>query len=116
MRNKKIRKKLPGKIKVLAVGILICLLFFAKMQAAASRPDSVASGTEVRHLHGLTPGKKYKIRTRAYTKKDKGQDAEEKEPVMEGTYTFTATSPDQEVLLIYDGPQGEVRYKLLANN
>lgn len=99
-----------------AACILIGFLLLAKTQAEIGRLNSVTPSTEVRQLHGLTPGKKYKIRTRAYTKKDKGQDAGEKEPVMEGTYTFTADSPDQEILFIYDELEGEVRHRLLADN
>ena len=127
MYNKKMHKQIAKETKAVygrhrrqsilfAACILIGFLLFAKTQAEIGRLNSVFPSTEVRQLHGLTPGKKYKIRTMAYTKKDNGQDAREKEPVMEGTYTFTADSPDQEILCIYDGLEGEVRYKLLVNN
>ena len=84
------------------------------LQYWAGTYRAVVAGREKYSVRITTGGNK--IRTMAYTKKDNGQDAREKEPVMEGTYTFTADSPDQEILCIYDGLEGEVRYKLLVNN
>ena len=90
--------------------IIISLCFFANTNAALHRLDEVSPRTEVKELHDLVPGRKYTVEAKGYRK------AKDKAPVIEGQYTFTASSTDQEILIIYDDLRGEIRYRLLPES
>ena len=95
---------------MLVLYILISLCFFAKTNAVLYRLDRVSPRTEVKELHGLVPGRKYTIEAKGY------REAGDEAPVIEGRYIFTASSPDQEILIIYDDLRGEIRYRLLPES
>lgn len=92
----------------LLIGILVCLFRIAGLQASVDRMKQVSpyTCTDVKELHGLTPGKDYSIKTSIKNSEGKMEETE-------SSFTFTAKAADQTILVIYDEFGKEFYYKLI---